>query len=320
MRTSQTNLKLDKRLQSIINTLTYQIYAYGTIGMFEKHKLLYSFLLTIQIDLDAGKLRHEQIEFFLKGNVALDTSASIKSKPDALWLTHEAWHQCSLLAERFPERFHALLASIRDDDLPWKQWLEHEQTENQPLPEPFQATLNEFERLMLLRCFRPNRIIFAMNHYVATAMGEKYLVPPTIHFDSILEQASSTTPVMFVLSPGSDPTNDIQKLAERKLSTNDRAGRKPMTNENVGMPGEVQRSLRVLAMGQGQERVALQALHAAQHQGTWLLLQNCHLLVPFLNELENELEASKKSHVIRSSTRRNKELLSLSSSRNFVSG
>jgi dynein heavy chain len=120
-------------------------------------------------------------------------------------------------------------------------------------------------------------------------MGEKYIIPPTIYFDSIFEQSTSQIPVIFILSPGSDPTHDIQKLAERKNQT-----RKMTTTEN-----EEQKPLRILAMGQNQENLALQALHLAQQQGTWLLLQNCHLLLPFLNQLEKELETSStKSHVI----------------------
>ncbi|CAF4593480.1 unnamed protein product, partial [Didymodactylos carnosus] len=76
------------------------------------------------------------------------------------------------------------------------------------------------EKLMLLRCFRVDRIILAVNNYIIKIMGGKYIMPPVINFDAIYEQSSSTTPVIFVLSPGSDPTNDIQKLAERKGNVN----------------------------------------------------------------------------------------------------
>ena len=122
-------------------------------------------------------------------------------------------------------------------------------------------------------------------------MGEKYIIPPTIYFDSIYEQSTSQIPVIFLLSPGSDPTSDIQKLSDRKNQ------HRKINNEN-GNENEDQKSLRILAMGQGQEKFVLQALHTAQQQGTWLLLQNCHLLFSFLNELEKELETSTKSHVI----------------------
>ncbi|CAF1522285.1 unnamed protein product, partial [Adineta steineri] len=157
------------------------------------------------------------------------------------------------------------------------------------LPKPFDTLLNDFEKLMLIRCFSPNRIIFAINKYITKIMGEKYIIPPTVYFDSIFEQSTCQIPVIFILSPGSDPTNDIQKLAERKNQI------RKIPTEN-GLTNEEQKTIRTLAMGQGQEKLALQVLHTAQHQGTWLLLQNCHLLLPFLNELEKELEISTKPH------------------------
>jgi dynein heavy chain len=255
--------------------------------MFEKHKLLYSFLLTIQIEFDKQIITHNQIEFFLKGNLSLDKS----SKPIFTWLTSDAWHHCLYLSKNFPEKFQNLLINIQENPLEWKQWIEHDQPENAFIPKPFDTLLNDFDKLMLLRCFGQNRIIFAINKYITKIMGEKYIIPPTIYFDSIFEQSTSQIPVIFVLSSGSDPTNDIQKLAERKNQIR-------KINTDSGIVNEEQRSLRILAMGQGQEKLALQALHTAQQQGTWLLLQNCHLLLPFLNELEKQLEASTKPHVI----------------------
>ncbi|CAF4829118.1 unnamed protein product [Rotaria sp. Silwood1] len=290
VKSSQTNIKLNKRLQSIINTLTYQIYCYGTTGMFEKHKLLYSFIITIQIELDQQIINYNQIDFFLKGNLSLDKSLTIKSKPIFNWLTYDAWHHCLYLTKNFPEKFQNLLINIQENYHEWKQWIEYDQPENSLLPKPYNDILNNFERLMLLRCFCQNRIIFAINNYVTKIMGEKYIIPPTIYFDSIFEQSTSQIPIIFILSPGSDPTNDIQKLSERKNHI------RKINIENGITGNDEQKSLRILAMGQGQEKFALQALHTAQYQGTWLLLQNCHLLLPFLNELEKELEISTKSH------------------------
>ena len=272
--------------------MTYQTYCYGTMGMFEKHKLLYSFLITIQIQLDQQIISYNQIDFFLKGNLSLDKTLTIKSKPTFNWLTYDAWHQCLFLSTNFSEKFQNLLRNIEEDNINWKQWIEHEQPENYLLPRPYDYLLNDFERLMLLRCFCPNRIIFAIQNYITKIMGEKYIIPPTMYFDSIFDQSTFQTPIIFLLSPGSDPTHDIQKLVERK----NHIGK--ITVGSEATKNEEQKSLRVLAMGQGQEKIVLQALHTAQYQGTWLLLQNCHLLLHFLHELEKELETSTKSHVI----------------------
>ena len=200
----------------MMNTLTYQIYSYGTTGMFEKHKLLYSFLMTIQIELDKKNLNSKQIDFFLKGNISLDKSLTIQSKPKFSWLTDDTWHHCRYLSEEFPEKFFNLLQSIQENPSLWKDWIEHDQF---VLPKPFDQILNHFEQLMLLRCFAPQRIVIGISDYVTKIMEERFIVPPTIHFDAIFEQSTPTIPVIFVLSPGSDPTNDLQKLVERKKSS-----------------------------------------------------------------------------------------------------
>jgi len=107
-------------------------------------------------------------------------------------------------------------------------------------------------------------------------MGEKYVTPPVVTFEAILEQSSPISPVVFILSPGSDPASDLMKLADR-----------------TGFGGN---RLKFLAMGQGQEKAALQLLDTAITRGQWLMLQNCHLLVNWLIDLEKALEKIQKPH------------------------
>jgi len=97
-----------------------------------------------------------------------------------------------------------------------------------------------------------------------------------VTFEAIFEQSTPFTPVIFILSPGSDPTSNLQKLAERS---------------GFGLY-----RLKILSLGQGQEPVAMSLLEGAVSRGMWLLLQNCHLLAAWLPELEKELEQLSKPH------------------------
>lgn len=129
---------------------------------------------------------------------------------------------------------------------------------------------------MLLRCFRVDRIYLAVMDYVTRVMGEKYVTPPIISFEAVFDQSTPNSPIVFILSPGSDPASDLMKLAERiDFGSN---------------------KLKFLSMGQGQEKVALQLLETAIARGQWLMLQNCHLLVRWLRELEKQLERLTKPH------------------------
>lgn len=49
-------------------------------------------------------------------------------------------------------------------------------------------------------------------------------------------------------------------------------------------------------MGQGQEQIALSLLETAIARGQWLMLQNCHLLVKWLNDLDKALGQIVKPH------------------------
>lgn len=63
----------------------------------------------------------------------------------------------------------------------------------------------------------------------------RYVQPPVINFGAIYEQSTPFSPIVFILSPGSDPAGDIMKLAEKS-----------------GFGGN---KFKFLAMGQGQEKV-----------------------------------------------------------------
>ena len=76
-----------------------------------------------------------------------------------------------------------------------------------------------------------------------------------------------------LLSLGSDPTAAIKALAkENKLDCRD------------------------ISMGQGQEVHARRLVTAFQEQGGWVLLQNCHLALDFMAELQASVQDCKKPH------------------------
>lgn len=69
----------------------------------------------------------------------------------------------------------------------------------------------------------------------ALVFSLRYVQPPVVNFDAIYEQSTASSPIVFILSPGSDPVSDLMKLADRS-----------------GFGGNTFVSL---AMGQGQEKV-----------------------------------------------------------------
>ncbi|KAE8635010.1 hypothetical protein XENTR_v10002490 [Xenopus tropicalis] len=264
---------LMKRLKNIMDTLTYNVYNYGCTGLFEKHKLLFSFNMTVKIEQADGRVPQEELDFFLKGNISLEKS---KRKKPCSWIPDQGWEDIIRLSELFPSMFGSLPSDVERCEAEWKAWYDLDTLEQYPYPLGYNDKLSDFQKLLLLRCFRVDRVYRAVSDYVTVTMGEKYVQPPVISFEAIFEQSVPTSPIVFILSPGSDPASDLMKLAERS-----------------GFGGN---RLKFLAMGQGQEKVALQLLETAVFRGQWLMLQNCHLLVKWLKDLEKALEMIKKPH------------------------
>jgi dynein heavy chain len=69
-----------------------------------------------------------------------------------------------------------------------------------------------------------------------------------------------STPAFFVLFPGVDPTPDVERVGKKY---------------GVSISGG---NFINISMGQGQEDIAIKALHEAGKNGHWIMLQNVHLM------------------------------------------
>ncbi|XP_078713472.1 dynein axonemal heavy chain 10 [Lampetra fluviatilis] len=273
LRKSLPDTALPKRLVNITDTLTHNVYNYGCTGLFEKHKLLFSLNMAIRLEQAEERVPQSELDFFLKGNISLEKSA--RARPFD-WLPEQGWQDVVQLAEVSPDASASLPDHVERNGEAWRQWFDLDTPEQAPLPDGYANSLSAFQHLLVLRCFRVDRVYRAISDYVASTMGERYVQPPVVNLEGVLEQSSPTSPVVFILSAGSDPAGDLAKLAER-----------------TGFSGS---RLKMLAMGQGQEKVALQLLGHAVSRGHWLMLQNCHLLPRWLKELEKALEGISKPH------------------------
>lgn len=66
LKKSLPDAMLQKRLRNIMDTLTHNMYNYGCTGIFEKHKLLFSFQIAIKLEQDQGNVTQEELDFFIK--------------------------------------------------------------------------------------------------------------------------------------------------------------------------------------------------------------------------------------------------------------
>lgn len=95
----------------------------------------------------------------------------------------------------------------------WAEWYESPCPEEGLLPGEF-ATAGEIQSLCILRVLRPDRITFALRKFVSGFMGEEFVVQPPFSMRSVYDDSSASTPVLFLLFPGVDPTAWVEGLGQ----------------------------------------------------------------------------------------------------------
>lgn len=102
----EEHLKMDfnERLNYLMTEETYAMYSNISRGLFERHKLIYSFLLAVAVEQHLGTLSQVQVDFLLRG--AVGTKAELREKPENLKISKKQWINCLHLQHEFKEFEH----------------------------------------------------------------------------------------------------------------------------------------------------------------------------------------------------------------------
>lgn len=130
-------------------------------------------------------------------------------------------------------------------------------------------------KLILVKIFRPEKVMHSFSYYVVDEMGKFYDEIVTSNMENVYNDSDCYTPIIFILSSGADPTQLLLKLAKQK---------------------EVQ--INQISLGQGQGKKAEALIEKAKAQGTWVLLQNCHLAKSWMGSLEKIVETFPQANYI----------------------
>ncbi|CAL1673550.1 unnamed protein product [Lasius platythorax] len=255
-----------RRINYIIEYLTYDIFKYKARGLYEIHKYMFILLMTLKIDLQRGSITHEEFQYLIKGGAALDLKA-VEPKP-CKWITDVTW--LNLIALSSLRQFQYIVSQVPASEKVWKHWFDKDAPEEEVIPDGYNV-LDTFRRLLLIRAWCMDRTLSQSRKYIASSLGVKYAEPVITLLDVMHSESRPNTPMICFLSMGSDPTPSIEQLAKR-----------------------MEIVCRSVSMGQGQEVHARRLLNSAKTEGFWALCQNCHLGLEYMAELANfllEMEA-----------------------------
>ena len=132
------------------------------------------------------------------------------------------------------------------------------------------ATSLALRKLLLVKCFRSDRLLQAIHGFIGSTFGMDLLAESPYELGSmVVNEVAANSPVCLVSVPGYDAAYRVDSLV---ASTNSKC-----TSVAMG-------SLEGFAL-------ADQAIAAAARTGSWVLLKNVHLAPAWLSQLEKRLQS-----------------------------
>ncbi|XP_008209980.1 dynein heavy chain 2, axonemal [Nasonia vitripennis] len=256
---------LSERIDSLNGYHTYALYRNTCRGLFEQHKLLFSFHMCIKILEAQDKIYQSEYSFLLTGGIVVDR----ESQPDkpVAWLPDESWDSITEL-EKLPG-FHGLVESFEQSPRDWHKWYLANDPETEPLVGEWEDRCNEFQKMLIIRSCRADRMTSCLRSFIVRNLGQAFVEPPVLDVKAVLDDSTARTPLIFVLSPGVDPTGALMQLAEN----HDMAHR-----------------FMTLSLGQGQAPIATRMIEIGSKEGAWVFLANCHLSLSWMPKLDKIVE------------------------------
>uniref|UniRef100_A0A8C6Y2H7 Dynein heavy chain 3, axonemal n=1 Tax=Naja naja TaxID=35670 RepID=A0A8C6Y2H7_NAJNA len=256
---------LEERIENIIDHFTVSIYNNVCRSLFEKDKLLFSLLLSIGILKGKNEIDDKVWRFLLTGGVALENPYP---NPASEWLSDKAWAE--IVRASGLENLTGLMDHFESHVQAWKAIYDSAKPQEEAFPTGWNK-LTGLDRMVVLRCLRPDKIIPATQLFIMEKMGKTFIEPPTFDLVGSYNDSNCCAPLIFVLSPGADP------MAE---------SRSP--------------NIQTISLGQGQGPIAAKMINQAINDGTWVVLQNCHLAtswMPALEKICEEVIVPENTHV-----------------------
>lgn len=250
------------RIAIVQREFQFLLYRNVSRGLFERHKLILSFVIMIGLMRlkscrDGGNDR--LLVFLLSDTVSIPHEYE---NPAAVWLSKQSWND--IVRASILPTLHEFRESFTMNANIWHIFYEKQSPEECAYPDPYQAS-NPLTKLIIIKCLRPDRIKYAVQKAIIEELGKEYVEPPTFNLSRSFADSDPDTPIVVLLSSGSDPISSIFELA-RELNMYEKCYS--------------------VSLGQGQGPRAEKLIRDGREFGHWVILQNCHVATSWMHRLE----------------------------------
>ncbi|CAM9108221.1 unnamed protein product, partial [Ectocarpus fasciculatus] len=254
---------IDERVINLNDYFTLSVYNNICRSLFERHKLLFSFILCVKIQQGEDNINPLEYRFLLSG---ISPGVVDHPLPQSIWLERNVWDDLCVMSGL--EKFKELPILFEESLSTWQEVFDSSEPHRMAMPAPC-ADITPLQRLCVLRCLRRDKIEQSMQDFITEYLGNKFIQPPPFDLKSCYNDSTPVSPLIFVLTAGSDPNKELDLLAD-DMNMTDR--------------------LKRIALGQGQGKKASTLIERGCIAGDWVMLQNCHLSISWMPTLEQICE------------------------------
>ena len=84
------------------------------------------------------------------------------------------------------------------------------------MPDQWEEKLTDFQKQIMIKVYRPEKLMFAFKKYVHQNLGPFFTAPLSITMELLYNDTNTCTPMIFILSTGADPMANLIKFADER--------------------------------------------------------------------------------------------------------
>ena len=111
--------------------------------------------------------------------------------------------------------FEGIMDDIYDNLVEWFKWAHAEDPHVALIPDEWEKKLSRFNKLIVVKVWRPKKLLSAVTEYVKMELGTFYITAPPSGMDDVFPDTDPATPFIYILSMGADPTSVLYKFATK---------------------------------------------------------------------------------------------------------
>ena len=113
-----------------------------------------------------------------------------------------------------------------------------------------------FQKIIIYKALRPEYLTISITDFIKKNLEKHFIELPLFKIEQGYNNSTNDTPIIFVITPGSDPLTVLKKFSDKKM-------------------GKDLKQISSLGRDQGKQATAM--FKKISEDGTWLLFQNTHL-------------------------------------------